>query len=145
MRRAGITLSQLVTLLGLTACGEESPAGPASSVLRVGTYAYVGSYAASASGFPPARSYSGTMIVRAAARDEVFVSFQVEGFHPAEDRGTWNGAAYRVLATAAFGDIVHQIARSGEGTICTGVHLWRRADESLETTPVTCSMVFQGP
>ena len=145
MRRAGITLSQLVTLLGLTACGEESPAGPASSVLRVGTYAYVGSYAASASGFPPARSYSGTMIVRAAARDEVFVSFQVEGFHPAEDRGTWNGAAYRVLATAAFGDIVHQIARSGEGMICTGVHLWRRADESLETTPVTCSMVFQGP
>ena len=145
MRRAGITLSQLVTLLGLTACGEESPAGPASSVLRVGTYAYVGSYAASASGFPPARSYSGTMIVRAAARDEVFVSFHVDGFHPAEDRGTWNGAAYRVLATAAFGDIVHQIARSGEGTICTGVHLWRRADESLETTPVTCSMLFQGP
>ena len=108
MRRAGITLSQLVTLLVLTACGEEeSPAGPASSVLRVGTYAYVGSYAASASGFPPARTYSGTMIVRAAARDEVFVSLQVEGFHPAEDRGVWNGAAYRLLATAAFGDVVH--------------------------------------
>ncbi len=73
------------------------------------------------------------------------MSLQVEGFHPAEDRGVWNGAAYRLLATAAFGDVVHQIARSGEGTICTGVHLWRRADESLETTPVTCSMVFQGP
>ena len=144
MRRPVITLSQLA-LLALTACANESPTGPASSVPRVGRYAYVASYAASASGFPPARTYTGTMIVRAAARDEVFVSFQVDGFHPAEDRGTWNGAAYRVLATAVFGDIVHQIARSGEGMICTGVHLWRRADESLETTAVTCSMVFQGP
>ena len=138
------TIGALV-LLTLTACANESPASPASSVPRVGQYAYIASYAASASGFPPARTYTGTMIVRAAARDEVFVSFQVEGFHPAEDRGTWNGAAYRVLATATFGDIVHQIARSGEGMICTGVHLWRRADESLETAPVTCSMVFQGP
>jgi hypothetical protein len=136
------TFGSLV-LLALAACSDDVPSGPASSVPRVGRYAYVGSHAAS-SAFP-ARTYTGTMTVTAAARDEVFVTWQVSGFHPAPERGTWNGDAYRVLGDLEFGDIVHQIGRSGEGLNCTGVILWRRADDSLESAPVTCSMIFQGP
>ena len=133
-----------LAFLALAACADELPSGPASGVPRVGRYAYVSSHATAASGFPAARTYTGTMTVTASSREEVYVTWQVPEFH-LTDRGTWNGDAYRLLGELNAGTIEHQIIRSGEGLICTGVFLWRRADESLERTPVTCSMVFQGP